>query len=389
MPSLNPRPSRRADIDWLRVLAVLLLIPYHTARIFDIWEPFYAKSVETSAALSYWVIGFLGQWHMPLLFLLAGASTWFALGFRSGGQYARERLTRLLLPFLFGLLVVVPPQGYYALLSQGHPPASFADFLAAYFVIHPEDLSGYFGKFTPGHLWFILFLFVFSLAGLPLFRFLKGDAGGRWAARLATFAARPGMIFLFAIPLALAEILPDIGGKNPFWYFAIFVMGFVLVADERFQRSIDRQRSAALALGLLTMTAGFFIWTSGVRFEPFSPADAALHFLGHFNTWFWLIALLGFGHRWLNFSNDLLRYANEASYPFYILHQTVIVAIGFYVLRWDMGIAAKFSLICLASFIGTLAGYEAIKRFNPARWLFGMKPRPASAAVAPVTTGPG
>lgn len=346
-----------------------------------------SKSAETSAVLSYWVIGFLGQWHMPLLFLLAGASTRFALGFRSGGQYARERFTRLVVPLLFGVLVVVPPQAYYARLTQGRPPASFAGFLAEYVASEFSDLSGYFGTFTPGHLWFILFLFVFSLAGLPLFGWLKADAGRRWIARLAGFAARPGMPFLFAIPLALAEVLPDIGGKNPFWYFALFALGFVLAADDRFQDSIDRHRAVALALGLVTMAFGFYLSTLGLRPEPFSPADAALHFLGHFSGWFWLIAILGFGHRRLNASSALLRYASEASYPFYILHQTVIVAIGYYVVRWDMGIAAKFGLIVVASFAATLAGYEVVKRFNPTRWLFGMKPLPARAAVAPAASG--
>jgi hypothetical protein len=218
MASSVSRHHRRYDIDWLRVVAVMLLIPFHTARIFDIWEPFYAKNAETNAALSYSVIALLTPWHMPLLFLLAGASTWFALGFRSGGQYARERFTRLLIPLLFGVLVVVPPQGYYALLTQGQPPESFASFLATYFALDFGDLSGYFGKFTPGHLWFIL-----------------------------------------------------------------------------------------------------------------------------------------------------------------ILHQTVIVAIGYYVVQWEMSIAAKFSLICVASFIWTLVGYEVIKRFNPTRWLFGMKPLPRPA----------
>lgn len=366
--------TRRYDIDWLRVIAVLLLIPFHTARIFDIWEPFYAKNAETSAALSYSVIAFLNQWHMPLLFLLAGASTWFALGFRSGGQYAKERFSRLLVPFLFGILVVVPPQGYYALLTQGQTPASLTDFLAYYFKIDFNDLSGYFGKFTPGHLWFILFLFVFSLVGLPLFRWLKTDSGRRWIARLAEFAARPGMVFLFAIPLALTDTLPDVGGKNPFWYFAIFALGFILTADERFQESINRQRNIALVLALLTMIVRFAPPMLGIRFDPFTPTDVAFHFVRHFNTWFWIVALLGYGHRWLNFNNGLLRYAGEASYPYYILHQTVIAAIGYYVVQWDLSIAAKFSLICLASLFGTLAGYEILKRFNPTRWLFGMKP---------------
>lgn len=378
-------PNRRYDIDWLRVIAVFLLIPFHTARIFDIFEPFYAKNPETSAALSFGVIALLNQWHMPLLFLLAGASTWFALGFRSGGQYTRERFTRLLVPFLFGVLVIVPPQGYYALLTQGQPPASFADFLAYYFAIDFNDLSGYFGKFTPGHLWFILFLFVFSLIGLPLFRWLKTDAGGDWIARLAAFTARPGMIFLFAIPLALAEILPDVGGKNPFWYFAIFALGFILVADERFQESVNRQRSAALALALLTMFIRFAPSMMGIHIERFTLADVVLHFVRHFNTWFWLIALLGYGHRWLDFNNGFLRYAGEASYPFYILHQTVIAAIGYTVVRWGLGIAAKFCLINIASIIGTLAGYEIVKRFNATRWLFGMKPLQIRSGV--VATG--
>ncbi len=379
MSTLVSRPDRRYDIDWLRVIAVFLLIPFHTARIFDIWEPFYAKNVETSAALSYSVIALLNPWHMPLLFLLAGASTWFALGFRSGGQYAKERFTRLLIPLLFGVLVVVPPQGYYALLTQGQPPKSFAGFLATYFALDFSDLSGYFGKFTPGHLWFILFLFVYSLAGLPLFSLLKGEAGGRLVARLAAFVARPGLIFLFAIPLALAGALPGIGGKAVLWYFALFLLGFVLMADKRFQQSIDRHRLAALALGLLTMTARVSLQAAAVHFEPFSAAGAGFLLLKSFNTWCWLVVLLGYGHRWLNVSNGFLRYASEASYPFYILHQTVIVAIGYYVVQWEMSIAAKFSLICVASFIGTLAGYEGIKRFNLTRWLFGMKPLPRPA----------
>lgn len=377
------RLSRRYDIDWLRVIAVLLLIPFHTARIFDIWEPFYAKSAAASPALSFGVIAFLGQWHMPLLFLLAGASTWFALGFRSGGQYVRERVTRLFVPFLFGLLVVVPPQAYYALLTLGRPPASLADFLAAYFVIDFGDLSGYFGRFTPGHLWFILFLFVFSLAGLPLFRFLQTPAGQRWIGRLAAFAAQPAIIFLLAVPLALAELLPDLGGKNPFWYFTLFVLGYLLVADERFQQSIDRQRGAALALGVLTMIVLFSLAAAGVRFEPFSLADGGLHILEHFNTWFWLMALLGYGRRWLSHSNGLLRYATEASYPFYILHQTVIVAIGYAVIQRPASIALQFGLICLGSLAVTVAGYEIVKRFRLTRWLFGLKPLPRRAAPAP------
>src|SRR5919202_576168 len=86
--SSAPRSDRRADIDWLRLIAVLLVVPFHTARIFDMWEPFYTKNAELSIPLSY-LVSVLNPWHMPLLFVLAGMSSWFALRRRSGGTYLR------------------------------------------------------------------------------------------------------------------------------------------------------------------------------------------------------------------------------------------------------------------------------------------------------------
>ena len=108
MNRITSLTSRRYDLDWLRILAVLLLIPFHTARLFDFWEPNYVKNAELSAGLTY-QIAFIGPWHMPLLFLLAGAATWYALDFRSDGDYVRERFKRLLVPLAFGVLVIVPP----------------------------------------------------------------------------------------------------------------------------------------------------------------------------------------------------------------------------------------------------------------------------------------
>jgi glucan biosynthesis protein C len=134
--------ERRYDIDWLRVLAVLMLIPFHTARIFDIWEPFYAKSDQVSRALTYFFIGGVNAWHMPLFFLLARASTWFALGFRSGGQYIKERLKRLIVPLVFGTLVIVSPQTYLGALTYGKFAGSFFQYYPRFFQIGATgDLS--------------------------------------------------------------------------------------------------------------------------------------------------------------------------------------------------------------------------------------------------------
>ena len=109
--------TRRYDIDWLRIAAVLLLIPFHTARVFKVGEQFYAKNEQLSPALQRFIV-FVQPWHMSLLFVLAGAASWFALGYRSGGRYAAERLKRLLVPFLFGLVVIIPPQAYFGMLTN-------------------------------------------------------------------------------------------------------------------------------------------------------------------------------------------------------------------------------------------------------------------------------
>ena len=115
--SALPKPERRYDIDALRVLAVLLLIFFHTAMIFAAWEKWHVRSEQMSVGLEWFII-FVHQWHMPLLFLLAGASTYYALFFRTPKTYASERFKRLFLPLLFGILVIVPPQVYIERISS-------------------------------------------------------------------------------------------------------------------------------------------------------------------------------------------------------------------------------------------------------------------------------
>jgi glucan biosynthesis protein C len=371
------KPLRRHDIDWLRLLAVLLLFPRHTARIFDIWEEFYAKNDQTSKALSY-LIACLGPWHMPLFFLLAGASTWFALRFRSGGTYTRERFKRLLVPFIFGVLVIVPPQSYLGLRNHSDYTASYTTWYPHFFQLIPEDQAGYFlGGNTPGHLWFIFHLLLYSLAALPLFLYLKRDSGQRLIDRLATLVSRPGMIFLGAIPLLLTLSFPDIAGGNPLFYILFFIYGYILMADARFGAAIDKHRTTALLLGPVVLVVKAYLdvwgWPSGT---PGWFLSLLSDYGEAFIPWFSIIALLGYGKQFLNFTNRLLKYATEAAYPVYTLHQTVIVIIGFFVVGWETGVLVKFLTIMVASLVGTVLVYDVVvKRINVLRFLFGMGPR--------------
>jgi len=378
---------RRHDIDWVRILAVLLLVPFHSARLFNIdepnvAEPFYAKSEALSWPLSHF-IHFVEPWHMPLLFVVAGAASWFALGFRTGRQYATERLKRLLIPLVFGVLVVIPPQGFFARMSVSDYDASYLRFWPDFFSDW-GDIEGYTGTFTPAHLWFILYLFVFSLVGLPLLLYLRRQSGSRFLSRTAGLCRHPGVIFLFALPLLAAEYLAGDVDPNPLRYFLLFVFGYILVADKRFEEAIDRHKSTALLLGVMAAVTLNAVWALDVDLGgDYAPQMIGIRFLHQLGGWLWIVAILGYGRRFLNVSNRALRYANEAAYPFYILHQTVIVAVGFYVLKWGIGVPSSYTLVVLFSLLATLGLYEvSVRRVGVLRFLFGMKERPPAPRLA-------
>ena len=366
--------GRRNDIDWLRIAAVALLIPFHTARVFDYWEIFYVKNAELSWFLSYF-ISFVHSWHMPLLFLLAGASSGYALNFRTARQFSVERLKRLGLPFIFGLLVIVPPQSYISLLREG-AVLSFWRFYPGFFRIDWSDLSGYYGKFSPAHLWFILFLVIISLFTLPLLQHLRSVDGKRFITKLEALLIRPGAIFLTVIPLTLAEAFPALGDKNILYFIVAFLYGYILFTRESLQVIVERYKFFALLCGLIMMPLIFVSWPWFNSFADFSGPSILYAFIRNLNTWSWLLAILGYGARYLNGSNGVLTYARDAVYPFYILHQTVIVAVAFLIVPWDVAVWLKFTVILLVSFILTIMLYDLlVKRFNLMRLFFGLKPK--------------
>jgi glucans biosynthesis protein C len=368
-------PDRRYDLDALRVLAVLLLIPFHTARVFDTFDPFYVKNPETSGALSWAVVAFLNPWHMPLLFVLAGAATWLALGHRGAKGYLGERTRRLLVPFLFGLLVVVPPQGFLAGRSRGGE-ASVPSFLGDYWRVE-GDLSGYTGSFTPAHLWFIGFLFVFSLVALPLFV--------RWRGR--RLRTRWLLVAMPLVLLAANELpAPNDGPQNPFYSLALFAAGYLLLADQRAERAVHRHWRPLLVAAAATMTTVLLVWSSGAddAWADGSLLDVGFALFEQVNVWVWVLALLGAGRALLSTPARGLGYASEASFPFYVLHQTVIVAVAYAVVGWDLGLWTKFATVGLASLALTLGLYEVVRRTRVTRFLFGMRPRRPRPRPAPV-----
>jgi peptidoglycan/LPS O-acetylase OafA/YrhL len=370
-------PERRNDIDWLRVLAMLMIFLFHCARFFDggFWH---VKNNQLTFGADVFV-RVVGQWIMPLFFVLSAISTCHALSHRTDRQFVGERIRRLGVPFVFGTLVLIPPQVYIERVSHAQFVGSFIEFLPHYF----DGWYGFGGNFAwmGLHLWYLEMLFIFSLLALLLFRYLKRETVQHSISRMAAFFQMPGAIFLFALPLVVVEMLvnlqPDGVGRRDFggWslpvYLVLFILGYLIAFDSQFKTSIEKHRAIALVLAVITTAVGFFLLTSGCSDRTYLFA-----ILRTFNSWFWLVAILGFGSRYLDFSNGLLRYANEAVLPFYVLHQTVIVIIAYHIANWDMSVLAKYLVLSTASFAVIVGLYDlAIKRVNVLRFLFGLKPK--------------
>ena len=363
------KQTRRYDIDWLRNIGILLLFPFHSARVFDYWDPFYVKSESLNWPLSFFIAG-TSFWFMPLLFWLAGSSSWYALQFRSSRQYVKDRNSRLLIPLVFGLLLIVPPQGYFAKWAHHGESGNYFSFLKNYFLDF-SDLSGYFGTFTPAHLWFILYLFVLSLVAFPLFIFLKNHHTTGKMERFHQFFSKPVVFLSFFLILAVTQVLPAPGGQNPFYFLVILIMGFITASYPTYQEMFNRIRFIAL-LALIILVPSWMMLIYHHQFDILTTLIRSL------NTWFALIVILGYGNKYLNFSHKLLPYMNEAAFPVYIVHQSVLVMVGFFILKLRLGIYSEYLLIMGSTLVISLIMYEwIIKRTALTRGIFGVKIKPA------------
>jgi peptidoglycan/LPS O-acetylase OafA/YrhL len=377
-------PKRLHYIDWLRVLAVLLLFPFHTSRVFNANDPFYVKSPYLSDALNI-AIGFVATWHMPLLFLLAGASSYFALAKRTPRQFAAERFARLGLPLLFGVLVLIPPQTYLGGRFNSGLTEPYWSYITGLDFLrwNIRDGGDYYGGFGVGQLWFIVFLLVLSLVALPLLLWCRSEHGRARTASLARRLAHPAWWLAPPLLLWLAEGLVDVSGKPALYYLVIFVLGFVIMADSAFAENAERLRWLALPIGI-SLCAAYVVTTPWRDSLPDPSLELfAVNYLGMLGTWTTLIGLLGLGRTYLDRPSRTLSYLAESSYPVYILHQTAIVVVAWFVVPLMIGGPVQWLAVLVASVAVTFALYEGVRRVGALRMLLGMRPASRGAAPTP------
>jgi len=402
--------ERRYDIDWLRVIAMLAVFVFHCSRFFGT-EGWHLKNPEQSMVVFVLARGLIWPWAMELFFVLTGVGAWYALKSRTSGQYLWERVKRLLIPlYTVGLFILIPPQVYFELVTNLEYTGTFWEMLSPYFGRIPAefDIFPYVlndpARLVPfpfrGHLWFLQYLFLVSLVTLPLLLYLRSEQGQRWIDRLAGWCARRGGIFLFVIPLALILICFRSlfsGGRTwaDFLRYATFVViGYIMVADKRFTESIKRHGWASLALWLVGFFGVMAILVLVLGYEPGNEPFSLMYVLYQtvwsITSWGAVVFMLSMGAKYLNYSNKVLVYANEAVLPFYLLHQTVILCVGWFVIPWNIGIVPKFLIISVVSFALIVTLYELlIRRFKIVRFFFGMRPKkkpPAARAPRPEGT---
>jgi glucan biosynthesis protein C len=385
--------NRRHDIDALRVLAFGLLILYHVGMFYVPEWGWHVKSAHQAEWLQLPML-LSNQWRMPLIFLVSGLAVNFVWGKYSAGRFALRRVWRLLVPLVFGMAVIVPPQAYFEALGKGLIEPGFLQFMGRYLTFQefPEGAWGgvEIAVWTWNHLWYLPYLLCYTLLLIPIAKLLDGPASvvrsafqrlrGTW---LVLVPIIPLMIYGNFIYPHFPYISHDLIGD---WYahaqyFTFFLYGFLIGRDDGTWSELASMRKITLPLAvttflLLLVQRELFVDGSGFW------ADQASAFIIYINRWLWIVAVLGWGHQLLNRPMKWLPYATEAVYPWYILHQTITVVAGVYLSKLALGPVVEPVLLLIATIGGCFLLHEfAIRRTPLLRPLFGLAYRKASVGA--------
>ncbi|MGH8107773.1 MAG: acyltransferase family protein [Arenimonas sp.] len=380
MSALPDAPSnpltRRHDLDWLRVLVFGLLIFYHIGMLYVANWGFHFKSQYLSQSLEGLMLA-VNQWRMPLLWVISGISIRFVLQKMSAFRFISARSLRLLLPVLFGILIVVPPQLYVEMTGKGELDMGYLQFYQLFF-----DLDNpIFDQYKPGilphidvnHLWYLRELWTFSLITLclsPLLNTRFVQSGIDW---LTKKTGAIGLYLLPLIPLVIVNVvLPDDRGASGFTFL---LYGYLIGWNVSIWELIKKRRSVFLAIAIASyvaiLFAYFIVWLNPELKAMWWAKWLAL--IAIFNAWSGVLALLGYAAVYLNKPSAKLRYLNDAVLPYYILHQTFIIVLAFVLSPMQLGPVIEPLLIIAGTFAGCLASYEIIRRVTLLRPLFGLK----------------
>ena len=394
---LETKKQRQHYIDWLRVLAFGLLFLFHSWRPFDNF-PWHIKNEDHNFIFDFLTM-FTHGWRMHLIFLVSGAGTWFALRSRKNA-FVFDRIKRLIVPFLFGIALIIPPQRFYEWIMFRDFSGSYFDFMLSYFPQQLGDNMGsslllWFGHLGT-HIWYLPFLFVMTVFALPLLKKIQNNKFDfTW---LKTIMKSNYGVFILALPMIVVRILfKPIYSEYTDWadffiYLFPFIYGFIFMSDPDFIAIAKRKMYLFLTVGIITSTLFIYVGSQSAQnvqeylYPSFSMYHVQISILSMFIAYSWIMFFLAFFSRNLNFSHTILIPANISILPIYVLHQTLIIIIGYYVVDTDLNLFMKFTIITLTAIPSAVLLYKLIQTNNVSRFLFGMKKKAPKKALVSYST---
>jgi len=313
---------------------------------------------------------------MPLLFMVSGVGTYFAIGYRTSKEYFKERTVRILLPFSVGLFTLIPIQVYIEKIN-------IYDSLYQFY-IHLFDGIYPTGNFSwRHHLWFLSYLFIISLIILPFLNFFRSHKYYLLREKLLSISSKKmGMNWIIIVLLITQyithQLFPDkssfifINWINFFFYFIFFLMGLVLISSDKLIEKIEGQKKLYLIQTILSST--FLISIKYIFNDPLIE-DFLQEITKTIVTLSIGITVLGYARKYLNKDSKYRKEMNDAIYPFYLLQQPVIVIVGYFIIQWDLPIELKILLLLILSFsLIVIIYWFIIRPINILRVIFGLKP---------------
>ncbi|WP_306397356.1 acyltransferase family protein [Telluria beijingensis] len=381
-------------LDWVRILAFFVLIAYHVGMYYVSWG-WHVKSPHAGAGPEPFML-LSSPWRLGLLFFVAGVASHFLLRKMAPGTFVRRRSLRLLLPLLFGMLAIVPPQPYLEVVEK----LGYADGFVAFMRLY---LAGYGGFCQDGclilptwnHLWFVAYLWVYTLA-LAACVALLGEV------RIAALARRIGAclrgwklialpaLFLALVRILLADHFPSTHALVDDWfnhatYLPLFLLGALVARSPAVWTGMEAQRWVALGIALAAW-ATIVAWYAAPHHEHSAQMMAfwrpVMRYVYTLCAWGAIVAACGFARRHLDRDGPARRYLTDAVFPVYIAHQTLIVVLAHSFKPLDLAPGVEALMLMVLTATGSFALYEAVRRLCWARPLFGLAPRASAARPA-------
>ncbi|MBT2661650.1 acyltransferase family protein [Bacillus sp. ISL-45] len=380
----NTKLARHYDLDWIKVLAMLLVFLYHCSMFFNSFDWHIKNNSINHTYIEFFSL-LVGNWIMPIFFVVSGMATYYALSRRNPKSFVKERLLRLGLPLLLGIFLLSPPQVYIERITNHQFEGSFLEFFPHYFDGLYLEMGGngnfaFFGH----HLWYLLMLLLFSVITLPFFLKTKGMAAGKEFNILH---------YLFIpIPLSIAALtvnnVVNLASWGIIFYLLLYILGFYFFTRESLRAFVRKIGILAGAMSILS-TAAYISWVFFFGFPMEISFGWAVFMLTRvLLVWNMIFFILSLGDKYLNVSNRALKYSSEASMPFYVLHQPVIILLGFLIYNLDWAVPVKLIFLISSAFLIIMGLYELIiRRVNILRVLFGLKAnRPGDGHLVPNNT---